>query len=516
MQRQHELILRGGHVLDGTGAPPFEADVAVSAGRIAAVGRLARESAAHEIDVSGLVVAPGFIDVHTHLELEEEHSRIEDLPTADNLLFMGVTTAVTGNCGGSELPLAPWFDRLERLGVSINVASLVGHNTVRRAAMGGDFARPPAPDELQRMCWLVGSALEAGAVGLSSGLVYVPGSYASTAELIELASVAARHGALYATHLRDEGELIEEAVAEALEIGERARCAVQISHFKISSQRRWGDSLHTARLVADARARGLPVHVDQYLYASSSTTIAAMFPRWVFDGGARHLEARLRHDPTRIGIRAEIIATMRARGRQDFSYARIAHCEARPQWDGWRIPELALEMRGSASLEDQAETAIELLLLGGALMIYDVMSEQDVEHIFLQPFTMVACDGGVIALDAAGAPHPRSFGNNALVLGELVRERRLVPLQEAVRRMTGLPAEAFGFQDRGRLLPGLAADLVAFDPGSVAARATFERPKQHASGFAWVLVNGRVVIEQGRHTGARPGRVLRRLGRTRT
>ena len=280
-QPDFDLIVANGRIVDGTGNPWFVADVAIKNGRIVEIGKLDPKRAARVIDAKGLIVAPGFIDVHTHIE-----GGIENFPAAENFLRMGVTSVVTGNCGSSALNLNEWFSRLEKQGVSINVASLVGHNTVRRAGMNGDFDRPPTSEELQKMRDLVAQAMRDGAVGLSTGLEYIPGTYGKTDEIVELAKASAEFGGLYATHMRDEGEFVERSIRESIEIGEKADCPVEISHFKISSRKRWGASVQTIKQVEDARARGQQVTVDQYLYPASSTGIGILFPSWVFEGGA--------------------------------------------------------------------------------------------------------------------------------------------------------------------------------------------------------------------------------------
>ncbi|MCI0337837.1 MAG: amidohydrolase family protein [Acidobacteria bacterium] len=289
---EFDLVITNGHIVDGTGNPWFEADIAIKNGRIVEIGKVETTRAVRTIDAKGLIVTPGFIDVHTHIE-----SNIGRLPTAENFLRMGVISVVTGNCGGSASNLGEWFTELEKAGISINIASLVGHNTVRRAGMNGDFDRTPTPEEMQRMRDLVEQAMRDGAVGLSTGLVFVPGTYAKTDEVAELAKVAARYGGNYATHMRDEGNRVEQAIKEALEIGELARCPVEISHFKVNSKKRCGDSKITIKLIEDARAKGQQVTIDQYLYTAGSTFLGRIFPTWLFDGGTGKVKDRPLHSP---------------------------------------------------------------------------------------------------------------------------------------------------------------------------------------------------------------------------
>lgn len=502
---EFDVVVAGGRIADGTGNPWYYGDIGIKDGRIAAIGRLDGARAARVVEARGLVVAPGFVDVHTHIE-----GGIGEHPAAENFLRMGVTSVVTGNCGSSAASLGEWFAKLEQTGISLNVASLIGHNTVRRAGMNGDFDRPPTPEELSRMRELVERAMGDGAVGLSTGLEYIPGTYAKTDEIAELAKVAARHGGLYATHMRNEGAQVEQSIKESLEVGALAGCPVEISHFKVSSKKRWGASAGTIKLVEEARARGQQVTVDQYLYPAGSTGIGILFPSWLFEGGAEKTKERLQDPATRTRVRQELIAKAKGEGFTDFAFAYVANHRPNPEFNGKSIAEITKIMRQKGGAEDQAEQAIEILLAGGAQMVLQKMSDGDVERIFRQPFTMVASDAGVIDVASPSIPHPRGFGNNARVLGLYVREKRLVGLEEAVRKMSSLPSQTFGLWDRGVLRPGMAADMVIFDEKTVGDRATFQEPKQYPVGIEYVLVNGQIVIEKGSHTGARPGRVLKK------
>lgn len=502
---EFDLIISGGRVIDGTGNPWFKADVAIKDGRVAEIGRIDSSRAARVIDAKDLIVAPGFIDVHTHIE-----SNILDLPAAENFLRMGVTSVVTGNCGSSALPMGDWFSRLEQKGVSINIAALVGHNTVRRAGMNGDFDRPPTTEELQKMRELVDQAMRDGAVGLSTGLEYIPGTYAKTGEIVELAKVAAKYSGVYASHMRNEGPDVENSISEALAVGAQSGCPVEISHFKVSSKKRWGASAVTLKMVEDARARGQQVTVDQYLYPAGSTGIGILFPSWLFEGGDEKTRERLQDAATRERVKRELIAKAAQDGFKDFSFAYVANHRANQAFNGKNIAEITKIVKQKTDAGSQAEQAIDLLLAGGAQMVLHKMSDQDVERIFKQPFTMVASDAGVIDVASSSIPHPRGFGNNARALGVYVREKRLVGLEEAIRKMSSLPAQTFNLWDRGLLRPGMAADIVIFDEKIVVDRATFEQPKQYAAGIDYVIVNGQIVIEKGSHNSAKSGRVLRK------
>jgi N-acyl-D-amino-acid deacylase len=506
-QNDFDLIVANGRVVDGTGNPWFIADVAIKGGRIAEIGKLDPKRAARVIDAKDLIVAPGFIDVHTHIE-----GGITEFPAAENFLRMGVTSVVTGNCGSSALNLGEWFSRLEKQGISINVASLVGHNTVRRAGMNGDFDRAPSPEELQKMRDLVTQAMRDGAVGFSTGLEYIPGTYGKTDEIVEMAKASAKFGGLYATHMRDEGEFVERSISESIEIGEKANCPVEISHFKISSRKRWGASVQTIKQVEDARARGQQVTVDQYLYPASSTGIGILFPSWVFDGGAEKAKERLTDTPTRARVRQELIEKARQRGVPDFSFAVVANHSANQSFNGKNIAEITKLTKQKTDLESQAEQVIEIQLAGGAQMVLHSMSDTDVDRIFRQPFTMIASDSGIHNPDSPSIPHPRGYGNNARALGLYTRDKKLVGLEETVRKMSSLPAGTFKLWDRGLIRPGMAADVVIFDESKVADRATFEQPKQYPTGIHFVIVNGQVVIENDKHVGAKSGQILRGRG----
>jgi N-acyl-D-amino-acid deacylase len=498
----YDLVLRGGRIVDGSGNPWYLADVGIRDGRVAAIGRLEASAAARVLDARGLVVAPGFIDVHTHVE-----TGLPRRPTADNFLLDGVTTLVTGNCGGSEVDLPRFFDALRGTGSSLNVATLIGHNSVRREAMGTE-ARDPTPAELLRMETLVDEAMRAGAVGLSTGLIYVPGTYAKTPEVVALARVAARHGGVYASHIRSEGEEVFTAIAEAVDVGRQAGLPVEISHFKVSNRKLWGQSEKTIALVDRARGEGLDVTVDQYPYTASSTNLGVLLPSWALAGGTEAVRQRLTDPATRARIVGEMKDQIRRRnGRKRLDYAVVASCAWDRGRDGKSIARINEEAGRRRRLEDEIETVLDMVEQGGAQMVYHSMDERDVERILRVPWAMVASDAGVVEPDV-GMPHPRAFGTNARVLGRYVRERKALRLEEAVRKMTSLPAQRFALADRGLVRPGMWADLAVFDEATVGDRATYEAPHAASAGFRYVLVNGQVVVEDGRHLGTRPGRIL--------
>lgn len=496
-----DLIIRDGRVVDGTGQPGRSASVGIRDGRIAAIGTLAGATARQTLDARGLVVAPGFIDVHTHVD------EIASQPAIPHFVRMGVTTVIAGNCGGSAADVASAFRAIESARPALNYATLIGHNTVRREVMG-TANRQATPEELRQMEALVARAMEAGAVGLSSGLQYVPGTYAATAEIAALARVAGQRGGVYATHMRNEGTTLETAVAEAIDIAEQARLPLQISHLKVDAPSRWGASARALEMIDAARARGLTVLADQYLYDAASSNLGIRFPSWVLEGGQEQITARLNDETTWQKVRAEMRELIRERGLEDYAFARIAEYRTDRSLNGLTIPQAAQKLLGNADLASQQELMRRMLRAGGASMVYHFMSDDDLTRILRHPMVAVASDSGLNVF-GEGVPHPRGYGNAVRVLGRYVRENRVISLEEAIRKMTSLPADQFGFADRGRLAEGLAADVVIFDPNTVGDRATYADPHQYPSGIVHVLVNGVPVVRDGAQIDARPGRVLR-------
>jgi N-acyl-D-amino-acid deacylase len=358
---------------------------------------------------------------------------------------------------------------------------------------------------------IVERAMQDGAVGLSTGLIYVPGTYAKTDEVVALARVASRHGGVYASHMRDEGERVREAITEAIQIGESAGMPVEISHFKISNKRLWGQSHDTVGMVRAARARGLSVTVDQYAYTASSTSLDSRLPSWLLEGGREEGKKRLADPVTRERVVREMKDALKQNARKDYSFAYVASYAPKPEYNGKHILEITQLARGKKDTAAQIDQILEMYAAGGAGMIYHSMDERDVQTIMREPFTMIASDAGVRRA-GDGVPHPRGSGYNARVLGRYVRELRIVSLEDAVRKMTSLPAQTFRLRDRGLLREGMAADIVVFDPDTVADRATFEQPHQYPVGFRLVVVNGRVVLDGDKLTDARPGVALRGPG----
>lgn len=495
------LILKGGRVIDPSQNLDEIADVAIVDGQIGSIGRGILGSSVDILDCKGLVVAPGFIDVHTHADDLADH------PLAENFVRMGVSSIVAGNCGGSSLDIGEALTRIRLVGASVNFATLIGHNTVRGAVMGTE-RRAPSPGELAKMRSLVWKGMADGAVGFSTGLQYVPGTYAETLEIIELAKVAGSVGGIYASHMRNEGTALEEAVHETIRVGEGSLCRVQISHLKVDAPSRWGSSARALTMIDEARKRGVDVRADQYAYTAASSNLGIRFPSWALEGGSEKIRERLQDETTWRRVKDEMKQLLADRGLSDLSFATIASHAADPSLNGLTIKQAAARKKGGDDLAAQLQQARDMLIAGNATMVYHFMSDDDVDRIMRHPEVAIASDASVLT-PGEGVPHPRGYGNNVRVLGRYVRVRKLVTLEEAIRKMTSAPAARLGLSDRGLLRDGYLADVVVFDPERVRALATYEEPRRFPEGIEHVIVNGVLVVDGGVHTGALPGRALR-------
>ena len=495
-----DVLVRNGKIIDGTGNSWYYADIAVKDGKIVAIGKLSNAQASKTIDAKGLIVAPGFIDVHAHIE-----GGIFERPTADNYIYDGVTTVITGNCGSSADSMKDFFRQLDSMHTSINVASLIGHNTVRKQVMGLDD-RLATPEEQKKMEELVAQAMREGAVGLATGLIYLPGMYSNTAEVVGLAKSAASYGGLYASHIRNEESKVVEAINEAINIGIQANIPVQISHFKVSHRANWGRSKETLPLIENARKNGYDVTIDQYPYTASSTNLGVRLPDWALAGGSDTLKKRINDPATHKKIIDDMLAQLKEYKYKNYSYAVVANYKADSTYNGKSISEINKLKGRKSKAKEEAETILDMMVAGGAQMVYHGMDEDDVRFFMKYPYNMIGADGGVS--NGLGMPHPRTYGTNARVLGKYVREEKVISLEEAIRRMTSLAAQKFQLKDRGLLKEGYAADIVIFDEKEVIDKATFENPHQFSAGFKYVLVNGQVVIENGKHNGTKSGTPL--------
>ncbi len=504
-QPVYDLVITNARIVDGTGNPWFRGSIAIRDGHIARVGRFDASNARQTIDAGGKIVAPGFIDVHVHTE------DIFDNPKAENFVRMGVTSLVTGNCGGSDLDIKAFLGRIKTKPIAVNIASLIGHNTVRSKVIGLD-ERAPTADEQTRMNAYVEQAMKDGAVGFSTGLIYLPGTFAKTEEVVEMAKAASKYGGIYTSHIRDEASEVVKAIEEAINIGEQANMPVEVSHFKIASGALWGKTAMTIGLVEAARKRGLTVTVDQYAYTASSTNLDSRLPSWAIAGGREAGKKRLADPATRKKVANEIKAELKKKKFKDFSYAYVASYRPNPEFNGKNIKEIAKTALGKDNLDTQIEQFIQMYERGGAGMVYQQMAEPDVQNIMRQPFTMIASDSGVQKL-GSGVPHPRGYGNNARVLGHYVRELHIITLEDAIRKMTSLPAQTFALKDRGLIREGFAADLVIFDDAKISDLATYDKPHQYATGMSDVIVNGEIVFDGSAMTGKMSGQALYGPGR---
>ena len=497
---QFDLLITNARIIDGAGNPWFRGSIAVKNGVIVKVGRIENASAKQTIDAGNKIVAPGFIDVHGHTE------GIYNNPKAENFVRMGVTSIITGNCGGSVIDVKKFLERNKETPLAVNLATLIAHGSVRSEILGLDNRAPTAEEQL-KMNALVEQAMKDGAVGLSTGLIYLPGTFAKTEEVVELAKVAARFGGIYASHIRDEGDEVVKAIEEAINIGERANIPVEISHFKISSKKLWGQTPVTLGLVESARKKGLSVTIDQYAYTASSTSLESRIPSWAIAGGREEGKKRLADKATREKVVEELKKDLKDKDFKDFSFAYVAEYRANPEFNGKNIAEITQITKKSKKLDAQIEQILEMYENGGAGMVYRVMSEEDVQNIMRQPYTMIGSDSSVRKF-GEGVPHPRGYGNNARILGKYVRELKIITLEDAIRKMTSLPAQTFNLKNRGLIRENFAADLVIFDENTITDKATFENPPQYATGFQAVIVNGEIVFDGEKMTGKMSGQPL--------
>lgn len=530
-----DVIIRKGRIVDGAGNPWFLADVGVKDGRILKIGNLRSGDAERIIDAEGCIVSPGFIDMHSHSDFSPLINHY-----MESKVRQGVTTEVIGNCGFSAAPLndflreeiletspmlreanveldwstmEEYMKKVERNGVSLNIAPLVGHGNVRSLVLQFE-QRKPIEKELEEMEGILAHVMEEGAFGMSTGLIYPPGCYADTGEIVELCKVVARFGGLYSSHIRGEEGMLLESIEEAIEIGEKARVPVEISHHKAAGKRNWGKVRKSLKMIEEARSQGVDVTCDVYPYIAGSFGMDSLLPPHAHEGGVERLVERLRSREVREKLKEEMMkgvgewhSVAEVLGWQNIM---IAYCKGHPEHEGKRISEITKE-KNLPPFDFVFDLIIEEMASVNVVLFS--MSEEDVRTVLKSPFSVIGSDSSVKAtygILSVGKPHPRAYGTFPRILGKYVREEKILTLQEAVRKMTSFSAQKLGLKDRGLIREGMWADITIFDPGQIMDKATFTNPHQYPEGIEFVMVNGKVVIEKGEHSQEMPGKVLRR------
>lgn len=503
-----DIVIRNGQIIDGTGNPWYRADLGIKDGRIVEIGSLESRPSKKIIDAEGLYVVPGFIDVHTHVD-----RKIDSYSDVMNYLRQGVTTVVGGNCGGSRFPSQEFLGQLEKKRIAINFATLIGHNTIRRQVMGNDD-RAPAPEELARMQELVRQEMLAGAIGLSTGLAYVPGRYSTTDEIIKLVKMVQPYNGVYATHMRNQGKHIKEAIEEALLIGEGAGVTVEISHIKLADEKVWGQYHLITDPIEEARQQGLEIYLDQYPYMATSSGFTSSFPGWAVAGGNDAFVERLKDPDIYQKIKKALIERRltSVRGIDRLQSIYVARNANHQEYEGKSLAEILELLDRERTISNGADLIIEMQKNDRPRGIFFQMAEEDVTAIMRKPYNMIASDGKV-EIPGVEVPHPRAYGTFPRVLAKYVRELGALSLADAIRKMTSLPAQAMGFHERGLLDEGMYSDIVIFNLDEIQDTATFENPHQYPKGIHWVIVNGELVIDGGQWTGIFPGKVLYGLGK---
>ena len=500
---EYDIIILNGEVIDGSGSPSVFKDVGIIGNKIHKIGNLKSSEAKRHIDAEGLVVSPGFIDVHAHLD------PILRLSNTESHVRQGVTTSLGGPDGTSPWPIGKFLDTLNQIGVGMNVAYLVGHNTVRRNVMGLEN-RAPSKEELNEMKSQISAGMEEGAYGISTGLKYLPGSFSKVEEVIELSKKASEKGGVYTSHLRDEGLGVIASVNEAIQISKDANIPVVLTHHKVIGKPMWGKSAQTLSLVDSARTIGLKISLDQYPYDASYTGISVLIPSWARAGGQKEFIKRTKDASLRDSIKRGIeFNILNDRGGNDLDRVQFAKVSWNKSLEGKTLKYWANSLGLEPSVENGAELVIKAQLNGGASAIFHAMDEKDVENIMQHPLTMIASDGRLV-VPGDGHPHPRWYGTFPRVLGHFVREKKTLSLEEAVYKMSLLPAQTIGIKNRGLIKKGMYADITIFDKNTIIDKATFESPHQYSEGIYYVLVNGAVAIDNGEFKNIKAGVVLKK------
>jgi len=533
IKKDYELIIKNGYIVNGSGNPWYKADIGIKNGKIATVGCINEKDGDHLINAKGLIICPGFIDLHNHSDLN-----ILARPFCESHIMQGITTAVVGNCGWSMAPInhmhlsdlqeyfAPfllsnfdygwqwssleeYYRKVEKNPIAINLVPLVAHGTIRIAVKG--FSREPATiEEINKMKFLLRQSLQEGAFGMSTGLAYPPGCYSTTAELMELCNELRDFGRVYASHIRNEGRDLVESVQEAIEIGRKNNIPVQISHHKAKGKSNWGKVTHTLRMLEQERSKGLEIGCDVYPYKAGSTTITSILPNWVLEGGILKMLERLKDDEQRKKIKRSFMENNIREGNdiKDAGFEGIFIASSENQeYEGMSIGEI---IKRKKRLNRPFEAMFDLILelKGNATVNKFFMDEGDMQFVLTHPLSAIVTDSWATAPCAKGKPHPRAYGTFPRVLGKYVREKRIIRLEEAIRKMTSYPASIMRIRERGLLHQGYWADIVIFDPNTILDRATYQYPHQYPSGIHYVIVNGKITVEKGNLVQKGYGKVL--------
>jgi len=498
----YDIIIKGGSIIDGTGAAAYQSDLAINDDSIVAIGNLGNASADAIVNASGKIVSPGFIDLHSH-----DERNVIRRPDALNNIRQGVTTILGGNCGGSPIDLEDYFTKVKEQGTALNVGILVGHNSVRRKIMNRDN-RLATDTEMELMKALVDNAMQAGAFGMSSGLSYIPGAFSPPEEIAELAKVVHEYNGFYASHMRSESSNVVESVAETIQVGIETGIPVHISHHKTSGPMAWGLSKNTLALIDKHLANGLDVSLDQYTYTASNTNMGVLLPNWSLAGGKKAFAKRIEDPETKANIikqSANIIKTERA--GTELWRIQISEYAKDTSLEGKNFQQI-LEQRGlEQTLDNAAELAIELYLNSGR-GIYHTMKDDDVERIMRHPKTSIASDGRSTEWQK-GSPHPRNYGTYPRAIATYVRDKKVLTVEQAINKMTAMPATRMGLKDRGVIAVGNKADILVWDFSKIQDHSTFAEPHQYSTGMEYIFINGVAVVSASKSTGMRPGLLLK-------
>ena len=506
---QYDLLVKNGTVYDGSLNPPKKMDIGVVGDQIIFVGQTPSNRALNIVDAKGLVISPGFIDTHTHLD---PYDNLISNSNAESQVRQGVTTSIGGPDGNGvplQFTMKQFLDTLEVVGVGINMGFMAGHNKIRKKVMGLDN-REPTPEELDQMKSMVSQAMDEGAFGLSTGLKYLPGNFAKLNEVISLSKDAAEKGGVYSTHLRDEGIEIMAAIEETIEISQKANIPVILTHHKVIGKPMWGKSSTTLDRVNKAKNKGVKIFIDQYPYNASHTGLSVLIPAWARAGGQKMFKKRLADPKLYERIKSDIIFNLlNDRGGKDLRRVQFARVKWNTELEGKTLHDWITQEGKEPTIENGAEYVIKGQLNGGASCIYHAMDEKDVEKIMQHPLTMIASDGR-LSSPGVGHPHPRAYGTFPRVLGRYVREKKLLSLEEAIYKMTLFPAQTYGIENRGQIKVGMKADIVIFDANKIQDKATFIDPHQYPEGIHYVLINGELAVDKGEYINSLNGEVLRK------